>query len=252
MAETQEKKAGRYYTRITKSGNYYDYRQFEQPVFYGFTTKDRAQSVRKPTERRADNVQRSRNRLVHKVLANSESQKPLFLTLTYQSNMQDRAKAVQDFKRYIRFLRAVYGRVDYVYVLETQERGAWHLHVLIFNRRYMKIQMLRAAWRYITAELARVNIERTESTLHSARYISKYLGKESVDPGNRLYSASIGLLKPIVMRHDSKWGSFSIPFFGTCEYSHAYFDADGNVINIDIFYDETRDTGGRLRGERAS
>jgi len=150
-------------------------------------------------------------------------------------------------------LRTLYGEMDYVYVLETQERGAWHIHVLIFNRGYLRLNLLRAAWRYVIAEKARVNIEKTESTLHSARYIAKYLGKEDVPPGMRLYSASVGLAKPITMRHDSKWQRLSVPNFGNCEYSISYWDAEHEqLINLDIFYDENTSTNHRLQSKGIS
>jgi hypothetical protein len=55
----------------------------------------------------------------------------LWLTLTYAENMQDVKRLVSDFRQFIKKLRRKYGQLEYISVIEPQERGAWHYHVLL-------------------------------------------------------------------------------------------------------------------------
>lgn len=61
----------------------------------------------------------------------------LHVTLTYAENMTDTERLYKDFKRFMtRFKRKHEGvsSIDYISVVEPQERGAWHCHVLMrFN-----------------------------------------------------------------------------------------------------------------------
>lgn len=60
----------------------------------------------------------------------------LFITLTYAENMQDDKKLYIDVKNYVKRLKYRYGDVDYIAVIEPQQRGAWHVHALLrFNDR---------------------------------------------------------------------------------------------------------------------
>lgn len=61
----------------------------------------------------------------------------LHITLTYAENMTDTERLYADFKRFMMRLRRRYkevSTVDYMNVVEPQQRGAWHVHMLIrFN-----------------------------------------------------------------------------------------------------------------------
>lgn len=61
----------------------------------------------------------------------------LHITLTYEENMTDSERLYDDFRKFIQRLRYSYrdkSTVDYINVVEPQERGAWHCHFLIrFN-----------------------------------------------------------------------------------------------------------------------
>lgn len=61
----------------------------------------------------------------------------LFITLTYKKNMTDTKQLYEDFKKFImrfRYSFKEYGSIDYLTVVEPQERGAWHHHLLVrFN-----------------------------------------------------------------------------------------------------------------------
>lgn len=61
----------------------------------------------------------------------------LFLTLTYAENMTDNERLYTDVDKFVKRLRyrcKNQSTVDYLNVVEPQERGAWHCHMLIrFN-----------------------------------------------------------------------------------------------------------------------
>lgn len=64
----------------------------------------------------------------------------LFITLTYKENMTDTKRLYTDFKKFMMKFRykyeEEYGSIDYMTVVEPQERGAWHHHLLVrFNDR---------------------------------------------------------------------------------------------------------------------
>ena len=61
----------------------------------------------------------------------------LFITLTYEENMTYTERLYTDFDKFIKRLRYKYrdrSTIDYISVVEPQDRGAWHCHVLFrFN-----------------------------------------------------------------------------------------------------------------------
>lgn len=61
----------------------------------------------------------------------------LFVTLTYAENMQDTKRLYEDMKNFIKRLKYKFKNstsVDYLCVVEPQQRGAWHAHLLLkFN-----------------------------------------------------------------------------------------------------------------------
>lgn len=57
----------------------------------------------------------------------------LWITLTYGEHVIDSEIVYKDFKKFIRKIRKEYGHVEYIAVIEPQESGRWHLHVLMKN-----------------------------------------------------------------------------------------------------------------------
>lgn len=62
----------------------------------------------------------------------------LHITLTYKENMKDNKRLYADFDKFMKRFRYKYGKqygsIDYMTVVEPQERGAWHHHLLVrFN-----------------------------------------------------------------------------------------------------------------------
>lgn len=56
----------------------------------------------------------------------------LFITLTYAENMTDTARLSRDYDRFYKRLRRYINRpLKYIAVIEPQERGAWHIHLML-------------------------------------------------------------------------------------------------------------------------
>lgn len=232
--------------KVAKCGNYVEVRRYSVPVIRGFTRTSYSYRHKDPftgetetgsTEKRSDNVSRAKGRLVRKVLANSRTMRPLFLTLTYRDNMSDRGDAVRDTQAFVRHIKETHGDIKYLYVLETQDRGAWHCHMLIFNYKFIDVDLIRLAWDMASnQDGARVDIKKTENAKHVAFYLAKYLGKEFVTLNARAYTSSWGLsdaefdyyfkylhVKPNKLEH---------------VWSGAWFAADRTqFIELNIYYD---------------
>ena len=59
------------------------------------------------------------------------SDSELFVTLTYAENMMDASRLYSDFKSFWKRFKRRWGEPDYFVVVEPQNRGAWHMHVLV-------------------------------------------------------------------------------------------------------------------------
>jgi len=68
------------------------------------------------------------------------------LTLTYRENMTDRKQLKRDWARFLRLVKEKSGGAEWPYVaaVETQERGALHLHVAVRGRQ--DVHKLRGLW----------------------------------------------------------------------------------------------------------
>ena len=157
----------------------------------------------------------------------------LFLTLTYGENMQDTERLYNDFKKFFKRLRYKYKgitSIDYLNVIEPQQRGAWHCHILLrFNdieKIYIPNKELAQMWgfgfvtvkridevdnigAYLTAYLTDMKIEDVDPQFLDENNITSYIVK-TVDnkkyvkgarlymypPGINIYRCSRGIKKP--------------------------------------------------------
>jgi hypothetical protein len=121
----------------------------------------------------------------------------LFITLTYAENMQSQDKLQQDFKLFWRRLKKAYGNnIDYLNVVEPQERGAYHCHVLArFNdieKIYIPNDEIYKLWNHgFTTTKATQNID------NIGAYLSAYLSDIEVTPQTKLEKNSAIIEKDI-------------------------------------------------------
>lgn len=105
------------------------------------------------------------------------SKNELFVTLTYKENMTYVNRLYDDFRKFIKRLRYKYrdkSTIDYISVVEPQQRGAWHCHVLLrFNdveKIYIPNEEIRSLWGH-----GFVRVNRLEGVDNIGAYVSAYL-----------------------------------------------------------------------------
>lgn len=154
----------------------------------------------------SNSVQRARKNLRLKVKAIRGDH---MLTLTYRENVTDRERVAKDFKEFVRRVNKLKSKglrkLDYVAVLEPQERGAWHIHAAVHG--WQVVQVLRAIWYEIVGKgNGNVDVQGPKSKgaqkargVHQiADYLSKYIGKDFDDAvlNKKRYWASKGIVIP--------------------------------------------------------
>ena len=107
----------------------------------------------------------------------------LHVTLTYAENMKDTKRLYDDFKRFMMRLKRRYEgltTIDYLNVIEPQQRGAWHVHMLIrFNdldKIYISNKDLAEMW-----EQGFITIKSLKDVDNIGAYLSAYLADLEID-----------------------------------------------------------------------
>lgn len=116
-----------------------------------------------------------------------------FLTLTFADNVTDRDKALQYFKRFKRrldrYFPELYNEFQYIAVMERQERGAWHFHLLV--NIYLPAEVWSKLW-----GVGFIKVNKCRSLKHSVCYMAKYMDKAFNDvneKGKNRYLCSQGV-----------------------------------------------------------
>jgi hypothetical protein len=133
-------------------------------------------------------LRRSMNNL-SRLIEHNFSGKPneIWVTLTYANNEQDLKRVYIDYKNFINDLRKFvpdkYGNLEYIYAVEPQERGAWHVHALIKSERmcYLFIPQkdIERIWKR-----GFVSVRKVQPKDNIAAYLNAYLTNLKKDSGN--------------------------------------------------------------------
>lgn len=161
----------------------------------------------------------------------------LFVTLTYKENMTDYKKLSKDYKKFVEKSRGVLGEYEYIVVKELQERGAWHLHFLMFfngKAPRVKGEILQNIW-----GKGIVKVSQSKNGNFYGFYFIKKLKMNperlALYPKNfRLYSCSKGIKRPTRERISQKEAEARVKGMTKLEresYSGFIFGKDGQVIN---------------------
>lgn len=101
----------------------------------------------------------------------------LHITLTYAENMTDTKRLYSDFKNFMDRLKYHYGKdtkLEYINVVEPQERGAWHCHLLLKlankDKAYIDPNKLAELWGH-----GFVKIKSLKDVDNIGAYLSAYL-----------------------------------------------------------------------------
>lgn len=149
---------------------------------------------------RVDALQRARKNLRRLINANVDAwgEKAKFFTLTFRENVQDIKYANSEFKKFRqRLSRHIWNEPNglrYVAVIEFQERGAIHYHMVTFNMPYVPHADLERIWGH-----GFVKINAIDDVDKVGAYVTKYMTKDNDDDrlrGEKCYFSSRGLIKP--------------------------------------------------------
>ena len=115
------------------------------------------------------------------------SKNELFLTLTYAENMLDPKKLYSDLDKFSKRLRYKFKdktSIDYITVVEPQERGAWHAHILLkFNELktiYIPNQEMADCWGH-----GFVTVKGLKNVDNIGAYLSAYLADIELTEDNK-------------------------------------------------------------------
>lgn len=154
----------------------------------------------------ANTNQRRRDTIRRLACCNFNNKYDKFLTLTFADNKTDVKECNVLFKAFIRKLRTFEPKLKYLAVIEFQERGAVHYHVLL-NIPYIPQETLQDLWGH-----GFVFINAITHVDNIGAYVVKYMTKDNTDTrlrGQKAYLFSTNLKKPQkVINHDLK--SFDI------------------------------------------
>lgn len=169
-----------------------------------------------------DAVRRTKQTLRRSINANAgnrNGQKDKFFTLTYAKNMMDLEQGNKDFRSFIKALNyRIYRKhsgLKYVCVVEKQERGAIHYHVIFFNLPYIPVAELTDLWGH-----GYTSINAIDEVDNVGAYVVKYMTKtiegdtsgSAKEKGKKMYFSSRNLEKPTEVMADAEQVALMMPY----------------------------------------
>lgn len=160
--------------------------------------------------RRKQTLNEARNNIIRLVGCNSDMK--VFCTLTYKNNMQDIKKSRKHLQYFFQKLHKEYNNLKYLWVMEYQDRGAIHFHILlniqlpikhINGRKSKDHKQIENDFNKKYWNRGFIDLKALEDNYQAAKYIATYLVKDLLEldlEGYRVYSYSKNLNKPKVSK----------------------------------------------------
>lgn len=200
--------------KVVVSGGVIEVYEYEKAIFKGYKSnggRDKKADEEGREKNRKDVLRRARQEVRRIVNANvgayGEQFTAKFLTLTFGDNVTDLDQAHYEFKKFIQRMNYLIfgvksGNLRYTAVVQFQERGAVHYHVIIYNIPYVKWKKIERTWRN-----GHIWINKIDDVDNVGAYVCRYMTKEVDDErlrGRKCYFNSRGLFKPIVIEDEKK------------------------------------------------
>lgn len=144
-----------------------------------------------------------------------DEEKAISLTLTYEEKVDDVKQVGKDFTAFIRRLRKKVGDCEYIYVVELQKRGSWHIHaILIFDNKapFISCEEIELMW-----GKGIVDVQKAQNAMALGLYLTSDVKKdesgntkvkgapiEKYEKGMRVFRCSRGLKKPTIEHKQGK------------------------------------------------
>lgn len=181
-----------YTTKTIKSGKHIQVYQYSTPIKIGFKAKRQDYSKSDKTSKSDLSLNRTRNQLKN-IIDSNTTQYSKFITFTYAENMQDREKCINDFHNFKRRYKKHYKKaIKYVAVLEQQKRGAYHIHMILFEDQKLSYIDLKRLWKQ-----GGIDLKKIDSSDNLGLYLMKYITKDMISINNKSFFKSPNLKKPI-------------------------------------------------------
>jgi hypothetical protein len=168
---------------------------------------------------------------------------PLFMTFTFRENLTDIVEANRRFHGFIlRLNRELLGSeksvLKYSYVIEVQERGSFHFHMVVYNLPYINslIQKLSSIWNAQEKNGSAHYKSNMKDVRNVGSYVTKYMSKDftraDIPKGYHLYNNANHLIKPEVIV--SSFGAIDnteiLDYLGNLEKQKLLFEKMGDTI----------------------
>lgn len=175
--KVQEGKFKGAWFKVRKEGNYAEAVSMEKlgrPAikrlsknYYMVLSTGEVKQYKLGTSKSVRSLQMTMQRLRGLIRCNFKSgaQNQCFLTLTYAENMTDTKRLMSDWDKFYKRLKYAYkgAKFEYLAVAEPQERGAWHLHVLLRDdkrkRLWIKAEKLTEIWGHGMTQIERIKCD---------------------------------------------------------------------------------------------
>ena len=181
----------------------YNYSQYNCGKGGSNRGKGKSENIEKSLENYANTNQRRRDMVRRLACSNFDSETCKFFTLTFADNLTDVKKCNRMFAKFMMKLNYKHHqKIKYLAVVEFQERGAVHYHVLS-DMPYIPQRELQEIWGH-----GFVYINAVKHVDNIGAYIVKYMSKNTEDTrlqGLKAYLYSRNLVKPYeIVNHDLK------------------------------------------------
>ena len=211
-----KKLVNEYKIKIVKSGKLIQKYIYSQPLRKGYKiepnefkgliiNEETGEVTKKP--KATEKLEKYKNRIINNLVRTincNVNKRSKFITLTFKESIQDLETAQKYFKSFLTAFKREFGfNLEYVAVRERQKKrglkehneGAWHYHLIVFNKQFLKFERLKKCW-----SRGSVDVKRIDKVDNIGRYMSKYLWKDIdlIKPGKHSILKSKGLLKPTV------------------------------------------------------
>lgn len=226
------------YKKLIISGNIAELYEYQYPLIKGIFNK----KVGRANSKNTDNITKAENRKktqyrakkqVYRIINSNATEMKKFVTLTFAENLTDIKKANQSFKTFIQRLNYYLKKnkkpkLKYIAVIEFQERGAIHYHLLC-NAPYINNSTLNEIWGN-----GFVRINKIDNIDNVGAYVTKYMNKDLADErlqGQKCYLVSKYLDKSIKITDENTISNLVANFDIKREYKTNYTtEYNGDVV----------------------
>lgn len=227
---------GSYRRKVIVSGKQIEVYEYENDVLYGYSDKKKTIRGRKSVANDEDKeinrdkvFKRARTDLRRLINCNIEEDSK-FLTLTFKDNVVDLDYANNEFKKFIMRLNYNFKiKVKYSCVIEFQQRGAIHYHVILYNLRgKIDLSKLTCIWGH-----GFIKLNKIKGVDNVGAYVCKYMTKTDDKrlEGRKMYFNSRNLNKPVEIKEPEVVSAVESSLQNQVPKYENSFSNDYNTIN---------------------